>query len=184
MPMNTKNTSSVKTSSKKVKDPFAVKIGARIKQARVMAGFNRIKDLNEILIKKYSWSSGRLGNYESGQSIPGPDDTLILANETDSSACWIFFGMGPIRSQSRDLQAIRYQNLVHAATEVRSNKKSYREFLEAAGSNHEAILKYLDNPFRKIGDRQARRFERALHKTKGWLDELIRVFHFKPKRLV
>lgn len=40
-----------------------------------------------------------------------------------------------------------------------------------AGSPTSALLKKLDNPFKKIGDRPARCFERALGKRKGWLDE-------------
>jgi len=153
------------------KDPTAVRIGARIKQARQMADFPRQADLNVILIEKYGWSSGRLGNYESGQSIPRPDDVRIIAKETDSSECWIMFGVGPIRSRSRALQAVRYQNLVHVVESLKGQISDYNDFLSTAGSSPEAMEKYLTNPFKKIGDRQARRFEHAMGKKKGWIDE-------------
>jgi transcriptional regulator with XRE-family HTH domain len=153
------------------KDYEAVQAGVRIKQARQMAGFRIQADLNEILISKYGWSTGRLGNYESGQTYPGPGEFRILAVETGTSECWLAFGAGPIRSRSRDLQAIRHQNLVHCVNSLQSSPGAYSHFLEQAGTNPAAIRKYLDNPFRKVGDRQVRRFERALDKKKGWLDE-------------
>lgn len=155
----------------KKKDPYAVQAGARIKQARQMAGYRIQADLNSILVEKYGWSSSRLGNYESGTNYPGHDEFKALAVETGTSACWLSFGEGPIRSTSRDLQAVRHQNLIHCVTSLEPPSSKYDTFLEKAGTNADAIRKYLDNPFRKIGDRQARRFERALGKGKGWLDE-------------
>jgi len=154
-----------------IKLDFKKQMGARVKQARTMGGFATQKDLNEILVKKHGWSTGRLGNYESGGSAPGHDELLILSQETGTSACWIMFGTGPIRSDHRDLQAIRHQNLVHSLLSFQENKKEYTLFLKKAESNAEAIGKFIDNPFKKIGDRQARRFERALKRPKGWMDE-------------
>ncbi len=157
---------------KRKKDPAAVQAGARIKQARQMAGFGTQADLNATLTTKYGWSTGRLGNYESGHSYPGPDDFVVLATETHTSECWLAFGVGPIRARERDQQAIRHQNLVHSVNALlKGPPQAYEEFLSAAESNAEAIRKYLDNPFRRIGDRQARRFERALGRGKGWMDE-------------
>lgn len=154
------------------KDSTAIVIGQRVKQARLMADFTTIKKLSEKLMSKYGWSTGRLGNYESGQSIAHPDDIEIIAKETKSSACWIMFGSGPIRATQRDLQAIRHQNLVHCyATLKEGDKAALDEFLEKSESNKSAITKFIDNPFRKIGLRQARRFEKALGRTKQWLDE-------------
>ena len=132
-----------------IKHDFKKQIGARVKQARVMGGFSTQKDLNEILVKKHGWSTGRLGNYESGGSAPGHDEFLILSSETGTSACWIMFGTGPIRSDHRDLQAIRHQNLVHSLLLIQENKKEYTLFLKKAESNPEAINKFIDNPFKK-----------------------------------
>lgn len=149
----------------------AKKIGARIRQARKMAGFKTLAQLNEKLTKKYKWSASRLGNYETGHSAPGPVEVCILAKETGTSPCWMMFDSGPIRSNERDLQAIRHQNLTRAVEDREEDKSRYQQFLEKAETNAQAIRKYIDNPFRKIGDRQARRFERALGKSRGWMDE-------------
>lgn len=155
----------------KGKDPIAVQVGARIKQARQMANFNTQGELNRILVGEYGWSTGRLGNYESGHSLPGPEEAHILGKVTGSSECWIMFGAGPIRSRERDIQAIRHQNLTLSVNELREDNDSCNDFLAKAGSTSTALQKYLDNPFKKIGERQARRFERALGRRKGWLDE-------------
>lgn len=48
------------------KNPAAVKIGQRIKQARKMAGYDTAAQLLEEL---GDWRTGRLGNYEAGISI-------------------------------------------------------------------------------------------------------------------
>ena len=66
------------------KNPTAIKIGNRIKQARKMAGFATAAALNEHL---EDWSASRLGNYEAGISIPSPDDIERIANITGSSPC-------------------------------------------------------------------------------------------------
>lgn len=156
----------------KRKDQTAVEIGNRIKQARQMAGFKIQKDLNAKMIKKHGWSTGRLGNYEAGQSTPSPSDVLLLSKETKTSACWIMFGAGPIRAGDRDLQAIRHQNLVNmiALLDEQGND-SLDRFYKRCESNADAIKKYTDNPFRVIGARQARRFEKAMSKPDKWLDE-------------
>lgn len=155
----------------KEKDPVAVQIGQRIKQAREMGGFITQAALNAILAQRYGWSAGRLGNYEAGYSIPHPGDIQILAAETGSSACWIMFGAGPIRSRERDIQAIRHQNLMHVVALLRAEEGAYAKFLEAARSDDQTLRAFLDNPFRRIGDRLARQFEKALGKRHGWFDE-------------
>lgn len=153
-----------------MKHNYKKQIAARVKQARVMGGFAVQKDLNEILVNKHGWSTGRLGNYESANSTPGYEEVSLISEVTRTSACWIMFGTGPIRSQHRDIQAIRHQNLVHSLLSIEDDKKKYKQFLEKSESNAEAIKKFLDNPFKKIGDRQTRRFERALGRPKGWMD--------------
>ena len=70
------------------KNPTAIQIGQRIKQARRMAGFDTAAQLLE---KIPDWGPSRLGNYEAGISLPSPDDVKLIAEKTDSSPCWIIF---------------------------------------------------------------------------------------------
>lgn len=44
----------------KNKDPIAVQVGARIKQARQMACFKTQGELNKILVGEHGWNTGRL----------------------------------------------------------------------------------------------------------------------------
>lgn len=159
------------TSKKQPKDPIAAQIGARIKQARQMAGLVNQASLNEILVSQHKWSTGRLGNYEAGQSRPGIEEARILAQETGTSECWLLFGSGPIRSRERDLQAVRHQNLSQMVEMIKPNKKAYKQFLKLVGSDDAGVSRYINDPFRKIGERKARVFEKVLDKPKGWLDE-------------
>jgi len=162
--------SSAAKQGSKAKDPTAVKIGKRIQQARKMAGFKAARDIN-IELEKQGWSSSRLGNYESGISIPGPDEVRLLAELTDTSECWIYFGVGPIRSRARDIQAVRYQNLATVVKNMASDPAAFEHFLEKSRSTEESLNQRLMNPLKKIGDRLARSFERALGKPNGWFDE-------------
>ena len=80
------------------KNPTAVQIGQRIKQARKMSGM----DTAETLLEKIpEWKRSRLGNYEAGISTPSPDDVRQIASATGASPCWIMFGAGPIRATGR-----------------------------------------------------------------------------------
>jgi len=152
-------------------DNIAKLIGARIKTARKMAGFKTQADLNAVLVSKYTWSDSRLGNFESGHSRPSIEVVEIIAKETGTSACWIMFGTGPIRSHERDVQAVRYQNLKYCVESISKSKLEFEKFLTKTETNNDALNKCLANPFKKIGTRQARRFEKALGKTSGWFDE-------------
>jgi transcriptional regulator with XRE-family HTH domain len=148
------------------KDPTAIAIGKRIRQARKMAGFNTAADLNQ---RFPDWSSSRLGNYESGQSIPSPDIVMEIAQETDTSPCWIMFGLGPIRSAQRDLQAVRHQNFLYLFNDKSNREKS--QLAKLLNLSADQMEKHLDNPFKKIPDRLARKAERIAEKVRGWLDE-------------
>lgn len=85
-------------------------VSDRIRQAKIMAGFETIASLSG---RFPDWSERRLGNYENGTSLPNPLDVLRISKETNTSPCWITFGIGSIRSSDRDIQAIRYQNFSH-----------------------------------------------------------------------
>lgn len=150
------------------KNPTAVQIGQRIKQARKMAGFDTAAQLLENI---EDWGTGRLGNYEAGISIPSPDDIKTIANITDSSSCWIMFGHGPIRSAGRDIQAIRHQNFVYIFENAKSQKGAMTKFLNNIGLSRKKVDEHLNNPFLTIPDRIARKCEKFAKKNNGWIDQ-------------
>ena len=149
------------------KNPTAIQIGQRIKQARKMAGFNTAAQLLENID---DWGTGRLGNYEAGISIPSPNDIETIANVTDSSPCWIMFGHGPIRSTGRDIQAIRHQNFVYIFESCKTKKGAITTFLKAIGLSRKKVDEYLNNPFQSIPERIARKCEKFYKKPVGWID--------------
>ena len=149
------------------KNPTAVQIGQRIKQARKMAGFDTAAQLLENI---GDWGTGRLGNYEAGISIPSPDDIKTIANITDSSPCWIMFGHGPIRSAGRDIQAIRHQNFVYIFENCKIQKGAITKFLKSIGLSRKKVDEYLNNPFLTIPDRIARKCEKFAKRKIGWID--------------
>ena len=150
------------------KNPTAVKIGNRIKQARKMAG---LETQAKLLERIPDWSPSRLGNYESGISMPSPDDVMRLAQAVEASPCWILFGIGPIRANHRDVQAIRHQNLDYIVTQAKRERGGLPALLKALGLARKRLDELLSNPFTAIPDRIARRAESYLKKTPGWLDE-------------
>ena len=149
------------------KNPTAVQIGQRIKQARKMAGFDTAAQLLENID---DWGTGRLGNYEAGISIPSPDDIKTIANITDSSSCWIMFGHGPIRSAGRDIQAIRHQNFVYIFENCKIQKGAITKFLKSIGLSRKKVDEYINNPFLTIPDRIARKCEKFAKRKIGWID--------------
>jgi len=150
------------------KNPTAIQIGQRIKQARKMAGFDTAAQLLE---KIKNWGTGRLGNYEAGISLPSPDDVKTIAKVTSSSPCWIMFGLGPIRSTGRDRQAIRHQNFVYIFENCKTQKGAITKFLKAVGLSHKKIEEHINNPFLTIPDRITKKCEKFAKKPNGWLDE-------------
>ncbi|MES9924144.1 MAG: DNA-binding protein [Candidatus Thiodiazotropha endolucinida] len=157
------------SSKSRIKDPVAVKIGKRIAQARRMAGFKTAKAFRDKLPK---WPENRLSWYEAGYSMPHPGHVEVIANVTGTSACWIMFGLGPIRSGERDLQAVRHQNLVYLFREVEAGKaEAVSGFLLDIKLEAKKLASYIENPFKHIGERLARRIERACNKPGKWLDE-------------
>ena len=154
----------LKSSSGRTKDPIAIGIGKRIAQARKMAGFKTAKEFRKHLPK---WPENRLSWYEAGYYMPHPNDVITIASTTGTSVCWIMFGLGPIRSGERDLQAVRHQNLTYLYQQANEG----RAFLTTAKLNAEQLRAHIDNPFQRIGERLARRIEKAGGKSRHWLDE-------------
>ena len=151
------------------KDPVAVKIGKRIAQARKMAGFKTAKAFREKLPK---WPENRLSWYEAGYSMPHPGHVEIIARATGTSTCWIMFGLGPIRSGERDLQAVRHQNLVFLFRQAETEgREAIAEFLLAGRLKAAQLAEHIDNPFKHIGERLARNIEKASNRPVKWLDE-------------
>jgi len=150
------------------KNPTAIRIGQRIKQARKMAGFNTA---SQLLAEIDDWGTGRLGNYEAGISMPSPDDIETIASITDSSACWIMFGAGPIRATGRDHQAIRHQNLTAIFEKYKLIRGGVNKLLKATGLSRNKLNEYIADPFFAISDRLAKKLEALEKKPKGWIDE-------------
>ncbi len=150
------------------KNPTAIQIGQRIKQARRMAGFQSAASMLE---KIPAWSNSRLGNYEAGISLPSPDHIKLLAETTGVSPCWLMFGLGPIRSSGRDLQAIRHQNLVYIVKIIKTRPKGLNPFFKAVGLSKKKCNDYIGNPFSTIPERVVRQCEVFLAKPTGWMDE-------------
>lgn len=159
----------ISTNHSRSKDPVAIKIGKRIAQARKMAGFKTAKAFREKLPK---WPENRLSWYEAGYSMPHPSHVEIIAKTTGTSACWIMFGLGPIRSGERDLQAVRHQNLIYLFRQAEAGGADYiTDFLIGIRLEAKQLGNYIDNPFKHIGDRFARSIEKASGRPRKWLDE-------------
>ena len=150
------------------KNPTAVQIGQRIKQARKMAGFNTAVQLLEKIPR---WGKGRLGNYEAGISLPSPDDVRLVAQYTGASPCWIMFGIGPIRATGRDTQAIRHQNFTYLFLNTKSQSGGINQFLKATGLSCNKAKQHLNNPFLEIPQRVAGNIEKFANKHPGWIDQ-------------
>ncbi|MCG8018304.1 MAG: helix-turn-helix domain-containing protein [Candidatus Thiodiazotropha sp. 'RUGA'] len=162
-------TKNISDGQSRSKDPVAVKIGKRIAQARKMAGFKTAKAFREKLPK---WPVNRLSWYEAGYSMPHPGDVEIIARATGTSTCWIMFGLGPIRSGERDLQAVRHQNLVFLLRQAETDgEEAIAEFLLAIRLKTAQLAEHIDNPFKHIGERLARNIEKASDRPVKWLDE-------------
>ncbi len=141
------------------------KIPGRIKLARHMA---KCDTQASLLHRIPDWKASRLGNYEAGVSTPGPDDVLKIANATETSPCWLMFGLGPIRSSDRDLQAIRHQNFSRL---VDQSNGELAPLAKAMGLSVRRVQEYLDTSCFLIDDVMARRCESYAQHRHGWMDE-------------
>ncbi|MFV2059801.1 MAG: helix-turn-helix domain-containing protein [Gammaproteobacteria bacterium] len=150
------------------KKPTAIQIGQRIKQARKMAGFDTAAQLLEQIP---DWGTGRLGNYEAGISLPSPDDVKTISKVTDASPCWIIFGLGPIRSSGRDIQAIRHQNFGYIFENCKNHKGAITQFLKATGLSRKQVENQINNPFQSLSTQIARKSEKFAKRPVGWMDE-------------
>ena len=149
-------------------NPTAVKIGQRIKQARGMSGFATAAQLVAEIPAR---GPSRLCNYEAGISLPSPDDVQLIAQATGASPCWIMFDSGTIRTSGRDIQTVRYQNLVAMIEQTQPQRGQLTRLLKALGVSSKKLEEYLTNAFWRIPDRLVRRCEKFLYKPHAWMDE-------------
>jgi len=141
-----------------------VKIGKRIRQARLMAKETNSRELSQRL----GWSGGRINNFELGVSTPGPDETLILGDILKVEPAWITYGAGSPRATA--LYTTRYCNFMAIIDEIEAAAE-LPGLLKALKLTVERLEKLQANPLKKISDDLARRCERYLKKPRGWLDE-------------
>ena len=146
------------------RNPLYVKIGKRIRQARLMARESNSRDLSI----RFGWSGGRIHNYETGLSTPGVDETLQLCDAVGVDPSWITYGVGA--PQPAELHSTRYRNFIDALDNA--EKKGYlEEYLAAIKLPIERMQKFRNNPYSKIPDVMARRCEKYLGHRRGWIDE-------------
>jgi transcriptional regulator with XRE-family HTH domain len=160
-PQNSRNISPKKSTKP---NQTYVKIGKRIRQARLMA-----KETNSrALSQRLGWSGGRINNFELGISTPGPDETLILGETLKVEPAWITYGVGSPRATA--VYTTRYCNFMALIDEIVAAAE-LQDFLTALKLTVERLEKLQANPLKKIPDAMARRCERYLKKPRGWLDE-------------
>ena len=154
---------------KPIKDQYAVAIGQRLQQARRMADLTSI---DKFISKARAWKERRstLTNYEAGISMAPAEVALLYQDITGCSACWIYFGTGPIRTAGRDLQAIRHQNL-SALYHTAQQHKKIPALCKQLGISRKTLEDHLQNPFLEISDRLTRHAEQYVDKRVGYMDE-------------
>lgn len=151
------------------KSIYKTQVGQRLQLARKMADISSVAKLIE---NEHEWQGrdSTLSNYEAGISLAPPEAALFYQMKTRCSACWIYFGSGPIRTDGRDEQAIRHQNLVAIFEDAREEKQ-IKAFLSALGLSRPKLDNYINNPFKEIPDKLARKAENFSKRKKGWIDE-------------
>ena len=161
--MQNRSTKKKPVAGKAAPNPTYVKIGKRIRQARLMAKESNSRQLSQRL----GWSAGRINNFELGVSTPGPEETWILCEALKANPAWVTYGVGSPRTSNLD--STRYRNLMAVVEEAEAGAE-LPALLAALKLTVERVEKLRGNPFKKIPDTTARRCERHLNKPKGWLD--------------
>ena len=161
-----RNKTTQKRGSAKQSDlsPTYVKIGKRIRQARLSAKETNSREFS----LRLGWSAGRINNFELGISTPGPDETEMLAEKFKVNPAWITYGVEPMRSS--DLYSTRYCNFIRVIEETETAGE-LAELLKAVKLTVERLEKIRGNPHKKIPGAMARRCEKHLKKNRGWLDD-------------
>ncbi len=160
--MKSKKVSLIRDNSRR--NPHYIKIGKRIRQARMMAKESNSRALSVRL----GWSAGRIHNYEIGLSTPGVDETLQFCEALRINPGWLTYGIGAPRSA--DVHSNRYLKFIDALDKAEQGG-ILDEYLVAIKLPVERMTKFRNNPHSKIPDVMARRCEKYLGKHRGWIDE-------------
>ena len=159
--MHVKKSSPAKDKSER--NPQYVKIGKRIRQARLMARESNSRELS----LRLGWSAGRIHNYETGLSTPGVDETLQFCAALNIDPGWLTYGIGAPRPA--EMHSNRYRKFIDALDQA-EKKGILPEYLESVKLSLERMRKFRNNPYTKIPDVMARRCEKFLGKRRGWID--------------
>lgn len=149
--------------AKTERNPHYVKIGKRIRQARLMAQESNSRELS----LRLGWSAGRIHNYETGLSTPGVDETLQFCAALNIDPGWLTYGIGAPRPA--EMHSQRYRKFIDALDQA-EKQGILPEYLEAIKLPLERMRKFRNNPYTKIPDVMARRCEKFLGKRRGWID--------------
>jgi len=151
------------TKDKSARNPVYLKIGKRIRQARLMAKETNSRELS----LRLGWSAGRIHNYEIGLSTPGVDETLQFCAALNIDPGWLTYGIGAPRPA--EMHSNRYRKFIDALD--RAEKEGILpEYLSAIKLPLERMQKFRNNPYAKIPDVMARRCEKFLGQRRGWID--------------
>ncbi len=145
------------------RNPLYVKIGKRIRQARLMAQESNSRELS----LRLGWSAGRIHNYETGLSTPGVDETLQFCAALNIDPGWLTYGIGAPRPA--EMHSNRYRRFIGALDQAEKDG-ILPEYLEAIRLSLERARKFRNNPYARIPDVMARRCEKFLGKRRGWID--------------
>lgn len=148
------------------RNPAYLKIGKRIRQARMMAGETNSRELG----LRLGWSAGRIHNYESGLSTPGIEETLQFSEALKVNPAWVTYGIGDPRPA--DPQPSRYRKFMQSLDDA-EKKGVLQEYLAAIKLPNERMQKFRSKPHAKIPDVMARRCEKYLKQHRGWIDEPV-----------
>ena len=160
------NVKSLPVRNKAERNPAYLKIGKRIRQARMMSGETNSRELG----LRLGWSAGRIHNYESGLSTPGIEETLQFCEALKVDPAWVTYGIGAPRPP--DPQPGRYRKFMQALDNA-EKEGVLPEYLAAIKLPIERMQKFRSKPHAKIPDVMARRCEKYLKQHRGWIDEPV-----------
>jgi transcriptional regulator with XRE-family HTH domain len=154
---------SVPVRGKSARNPLYVKIGKRIRQARLMAKETNSREFS----LRLGWSAGRIHNYETGLSTPGVDETLQFCEALNIDPGWLTYGIGAPRPA--EMHTNRYRKFIDALDRA-GEQGILTEYLAAIKLPLERMRKFRNNPHARIPDVMARRCEKFLGQRRGWID--------------
>ncbi len=154
---------SVPVKDKSTRNQAYVKIGKRIRQARLMAKETNSRELS----LRLGWSAGRIHNYETGLSTPGVDETLQFCEARNIDPGWLTYGIGAPRPA--EIHSNRYRKFIDALDQA-EKQGILPEYLAAIKLPLERMRKFRNNPYAKIPDVMARHCEKFLGRRRGWID--------------